>query len=141
MPAREVWKLRVWYDARHDCVGVTFEGSALDTPESVGLLAREFLARMRTFDQVHDLIVDYDGIAVAPELRPLFSGARLQVGDKVGSRIYRVESSASARQLFSPEVVGPNSGVVLYPDREAAVAAMLEERRMRNEPAKLSAAS
>jgi hypothetical protein len=141
MPGREVWKLRVWYDARHDFVGVTFEGSALTTPESVGHLAKEFLARMRTFDQVQDLLVEYDGIAVAPELRSLFSGARLQVGDKVGSRIYRVGSSESARELFAPQGLGPSAGVVLYPDRETAIAAMLEERRLRNARPKLAAAS
>ncbi len=128
MPAREVWKLRVWYDAGHDFVGVTFEGGALTTPESVGHLAKEFLARMRTFDQVQDLIVEYDGIVVAPELRSLFSGARLG-------------SSESARELFAPQGRGPSSGIVLYPHRETAIAAMLEERRLRNERPKLSAAS
>ena len=130
MPARDVWKLRVWYDARHDCLGVNFEGSALTTVESIGLLAKEFLARARTFELPLDMIVDYDGVAVDPSLRQLFSGARLQVGDRVGSRIYRVGSTSSARDLFAPAVVGPHANIVLYPDYETAAAAMLADRRL-----------
>ncbi len=128
MQARGVWKLRVTYDARHDCLAVGFEGSALSTVEDVERLVTESVARARTFARPLDMIVTFDGVVIAPAVRHLFTGARLKIGDRLAGRFYRVASTPAARDLFGPSMVGFSSAIVLYPDYASAAEAMLADR-------------
>ncbi|RKI70319.1 hypothetical protein D7X55_10300 [Corallococcus sp. AB049A] len=122
------WSMSFERDAEHDVVTAHFTDCILVTDEDVFRWRDEVEAQFAKFNGRVDLLINLDGLVVRHTAGRTFGKVRREVLERNTHRSYRYGGDEMTLMYIGTSGVINGAAVNHYPNREAALAAMLAER-------------
>lgn len=124
------WTIRFFHDRVYDIVEAKFANVVLENSTDVLRWRREVEQQLAAFGRRVDLLIDLDGLVVRPSASQFFGEQRAQVLMRFAIRSFRYNGSQNTLSSIAQtsQLYGAASNV--FPNRAAALAALLEARRV-----------
>ena len=123
------WTIRFLHDRVYDVFEAKFVNVVLETNSDVLRWRREVEAQLKPAGRRVDLLIDLDGLVVKPSASRFFGEQRAQVLMLHTNRSFRYNGSRNTLSSISETAKLYGAAANVYPNRAAALAALLEERR------------
>lgn len=111
-----------------DVVEATFTGCEIRTPADVAKWRADVEKHLERFGKKVDLLIALDGLVVRPAAARLFGEYRSEVLRRYTRRSYRYGGDSATRTSVFTSSVLTGAQANVYPTRDLALAALLEDR-------------